>query len=69
MFELFGGYEASFGLYYIDLEDPTLRRQPKLSSVWYSNFLNNKTMDSKITLKIEDNSSVFSNTPLMHASS
>ncbi|WJX49050.1 hypothetical protein P8452_35537 [Trifolium repens] len=69
VFELLGGYEASYGLYYIDLEDPTLRRQPKLSSVWYSNFLNNRTMDSKITLKIEDNSSVFSNTPLMHTSS
>ncbi|PNY16231.1 beta-glucosidase 11-like protein [Trifolium pratense] len=68
VFELLGGYKASFGLYYIDLEDPTLRRQPKLSSVWYSNFLNNRTMDSKITLKIEDNSSAVSNTPLMHAS-
>jgi beta-glucosidase len=69
VFELLVGYEASYGLYYIDLEDPTLRRQPKLSSVWYSNFLNNRTMDSKITLKIEDNPSVFSNTPLMHTSS
>ena len=57
-FELLGGYEASYGLYYIDLEDPTLRRQPKLSSVCYSNFLNNKTIDSKITMKIEKNSSV-----------
>jgi len=64
VFELLGGYEASYGLYYIDLEDPTLRRQPKLSSVWYSNFLNNRTIDSKITMKIEENSSVLSNTPL-----
>ncbi|CAK8574754.1 unnamed protein product [Lathyrus sativus] len=64
-FELLSGYESSFGLYYIDLNDPTLRRQPKLSSVWYSNFLNNKTMDSKITMKIEEHSSI-SNTPLMH---
>ncbi|XP_058728978.1 beta-glucosidase 11-like [Vicia villosa] len=66
VFELLGGYESSFGLYYIDLKDPTLRRQPKLSSVWYTNFLNNRIMDSKITMKIEENSSI-SNTPLMHA--
>lgn len=64
VFELLGGYEASYGLYYIDLEDPTLRRQPKLSSVWYSNFLNNRTTDSVITMKIEENSSLLSNTPL-----
>ncbi|KAI4313395.1 hypothetical protein L6164_026381 [Bauhinia variegata] len=30
--ELFGGYETSFGLHYIDLDDPDLRRQPKLSA-------------------------------------
>ncbi|CAL5210844.1 unnamed protein product [Lathyrus oleraceus] len=68
VFELQSGYEASFGLYYIDFEDPTLRRQPKLSALWYSNFLNNKTMDinSKITMNIEENSSVLSNTPLLH---
>ncbi|XP_058734426.1 beta-glucosidase 11-like [Vicia villosa] len=65
VFELLGGYEASYGLYYIDMKDPTLKRQPKLSSVWYTNFLNNRTMDSKITMKIEKNSSI-SNTPLMH---
>ncbi|CAK8574758.1 unnamed protein product [Lathyrus sativus] len=67
VFELLGGYESSFGLYYIDLKDPTLRRQPKLSSVWYSNFLNNRIMDSRIAMKIEENSSI-SNTFLMHAS-
>ncbi|KAI5392633.1 variant 6, putative beta-glucosidase 5, partial [Lathyrus oleraceus] len=68
VFELLYGYEKSFGLYYIDLKDPTLRRQPKLSSVWYSNFLNNRTMDSKISMKIEENSFLLSpNPPLMHA--
>ncbi|XP_058729103.1 beta-glucosidase 11-like isoform X2 [Vicia villosa] len=68
VFELQSGYEASFGLYYIDFEDPTLRRQPKLSALWYSSFLNNKTMDidSEIAMRIEENSSVLSNTPLMH---
>ncbi|CAK8574740.1 unnamed protein product [Lathyrus sativus] len=68
VFELLYGYKKTFGLYYIDLKDPTLRRQPKLSSVWYSNFLNNRTMDSKISMKIEENSYVLSpNTSLMHA--
>jgi beta-glucosidase len=31
-FELLGGYEVSYGLYYIDMKDPSLRRQPKLSA-------------------------------------
>ncbi|CAL5210697.1 unnamed protein product [Lathyrus oleraceus] len=66
VFELLYGYEKSYGLYFIDMKDPTLRRQPKLSSVWYSNFLNNRIMDSKITMKIEEKSSI-SNTSLMHA--
>ncbi|XP_027191935.1 beta-glucosidase 11-like [Cicer arietinum] len=66
VFELIEGYELSYGLYYIDFEDPTLRRQPKLSAKWYSNFLNNRTMDSKITMKMNENSSLFSNAPLMH---
>ncbi|CAL9000629.1 unnamed protein product [Prunus brigantina] len=30
--ELLNGYESSFGLYYIDLDDPDLKRQPKLSA-------------------------------------
>lgn len=66
VFELLSGYESSFGLYYIDLEDPTLKRQPKLSAVWYTNFLNNRTMDSKVTMEIEKNASVLFNTPLLH---
>ncbi|XP_048324412.2 beta-glucosidase 11 isoform X1 [Ziziphus jujuba] len=38
-FELLDGYESSYGLYYIDLDDPDLVRQPKLSAYWYSHFL------------------------------
>ncbi|KAG0457154.1 hypothetical protein HPP92_021997 [Vanilla planifolia] len=37
--ELFQGYEASFGLYYVDFNDKERRRYPMLSSQWYSNFL------------------------------
>ncbi|KAK9136880.1 hypothetical protein Sjap_007474 [Stephania japonica] len=39
LFELFSGYEFSYGLYYVDLDDPNLTRYPKLSAVWYSGFL------------------------------
>ncbi|XP_010474866.1 PREDICTED: beta-glucosidase 11 isoform X2 [Camelina sativa] len=39
VFELFGGYEKSYGLYYVDFKDPNLKRTPKLSAHWYSSFL------------------------------
>ena len=69
MLELLSGYKSSFGLYYIDLEDPTLRRQPKLSAEWYSNFLNRRTMDPMVTMKIEKNPSVLFNASLLHSAS
>nr|XP_025659950.1 hydroxyisourate hydrolase isoform X2 [Arachis hypogaea] len=39
VFELLDGYNASFGLYYVDRDDPKLKRYPKLSAEWYGNFL------------------------------
>ncbi|OVA00215.1 Glycoside hydrolase [Macleaya cordata] len=39
LFELLNGYRSSFGLYFVDLNDPDLKRYPKLSAHWYSNFL------------------------------
>ncbi|KAJ8898595.1 hypothetical protein K2173_004208 [Erythroxylum novogranatense] len=39
LFELLDGYESAYGLFYVDLDDPELRRQPKLSAHWYSNLL------------------------------
>ncbi|XP_027161502.1 beta-glucosidase 11-like isoform X1 [Coffea eugenioides] len=42
--ELMGGYTTSFGLYYVDLDDKQLRRYPKLSAHWYSNFLRGRTI-------------------------
>ncbi|XP_050203990.1 beta-glucosidase 11-like [Mercurialis annua] len=39
IFELLGGYEPCFGLYYVDIDDPELKRYPKLSAHWYSHFL------------------------------
>ncbi|MED6199484.1 Beta-glucosidase 11 [Stylosanthes scabra] len=61
VFELLGGFETTYGLYYIDLKDPTLRRQPKLSSLWYSNFLNNRTMDPMVAIQMEKNSPLLIN--------
>ncbi|CAJ1806474.1 unnamed protein product [Sphenostylis stenocarpa] len=63
-YELVGGYEQSYGLYYVDMNDPNLRRQPKLSAEWYSNFLKRKPLDSKITKEIAKN--VLSHDTLLH---
>lgn len=46
VFELFDGYDAGYGLYYVDMEDPNLKRYPKLSAHWYSDFLKGKTVGS-----------------------
>ncbi|XAR58445.1 hypothetical protein NMG60_11013836, partial [Bertholletia excelsa] len=37
LFELLDGYDSSYGLYFVDLDD--LKRYPKLSANWYANFL------------------------------
>ncbi|KAH1214579.1 Hydroxyisourate hydrolase [Glycine max] len=39
LFELLAGYKSSFGLYYVDRDDPELKRYPKLSAKWYKWFL------------------------------
>ncbi|KAI3962639.1 hypothetical protein MKW92_041819 [Papaver armeniacum] len=49
-FELLDGYTSNFGLYYVDMiNDPDLKRYPKLSAHWYSNFLKGR---NKITSTI-----------------
>ncbi|KAE9622257.1 putative beta-glucosidase [Lupinus albus] len=60
------GYKECFGLFYIDFEDPSLRRKPKLSAEWYSSFLNKRTMNTKFHMVIEKNTDVLSNTLLQH---
>ncbi|CAJ1806497.1 unnamed protein product [Sphenostylis stenocarpa] len=64
-FELVGGYEVSYGLYYVDMNDPNLRRQPKLSAEWYSNFLKGKPMHQKTTEEIAKN--VLSHDTILHS--
>ena len=46
--ELLDGYESSYGLYYIDLDDPEIKRQPKLSAHWYSKFLKNENFTAHL---------------------
>lgn len=39
VFELLSGYKSRLGLYYVDFEDEKRPRKPKLSALWYRNFL------------------------------
>ena len=53
LFELLAGYDTSYGLYYVDLNDKDLKRYPKLSAHWYSNFLKGKTSSSNVAIEVE----------------
>ncbi|XP_043708508.1 beta-glucosidase 22-like isoform X1 [Telopea speciosissima] len=48
VYELFYGYQSSYGLYYVDFNSPDLERYPKLSAHWYSNFLKGRRRRSNI---------------------
>ncbi|KAK4790838.1 hypothetical protein SAY86_031251 [Trapa natans] len=63
VFELLDGYRSSFGLYYVDLDDPNRKRYSKLSARWYTHFLKGDTA-SFIKL-IQDESSSFSHNHVM----
>ncbi|KAK6272519.1 hypothetical protein POUND7_009602 [Theobroma cacao] len=56
VFEMLDGYESSYGLYYVDMDDPDLRRYPKLSAKWYSEFLKGKSMDRNGVIQLNDTS-------------
>ncbi|XP_028772910.1 beta-glucosidase 11 isoform X1 [Neltuma alba] len=60
LLEIITGYQTSYGLYYIDLNDPNLKRQPKLSAKWYSDFLHNRSMNPKITTELEKSAPMLS---------
>ncbi|RVX20607.1 Beta-glucosidase 22 [Vitis vinifera] len=53
--ELLDGYGSCFGLYYVDLDDPDLKRYPKLSAHWYSGFLKGENVSSDGAIGIEKN--------------
>ncbi|KAK6940988.1 Glycoside hydrolase family 1 [Dillenia turbinata] len=55
LFELLDGYGSSFGLYYVDFNDKDLRRTPKLSAHWYSNFLKGNGIGSHAEIQVEKN--------------
>ncbi|XP_039119247.1 beta-glucosidase 22-like isoform X2 [Dioscorea cayenensis subsp. rotundata] len=44
VFEYLSGYQSRFGLYFVDFDDKELKRIPKLSAHWYSNFLKVKNI-------------------------
>ncbi|KAL5795606.1 hypothetical protein ACOSQ2_000426 [Xanthoceras sorbifolium] len=60
VFELLDGYESSYGLYYVDLDDQDLKRYPKLSAHWYSQFLKGRTSNKNGPFKLVKNLSGFS---------
>ncbi|XWS31722.1 hypothetical protein CRYUN_Cryun23aG0100300 [Craigia yunnanensis] len=58
--EILDGYRSSFGLYYVDLDDPDLKRQPKLSSYWYSHFLKGGSVSPDKVIELKTNFSALS---------
>jgi hypothetical protein len=55
VFEMLDGYKSGFGLYYVDLDDPDLKRQPKLSAHWYKHFLKGEHVSSHGFIELEKN--------------
>ena len=45
---------------FVDLDDPDLKRQPKLSAHWYSNFLKGKNISSDEYIELKKNISAVS---------
>ncbi|XP_045831956.1 hydroxyisourate hydrolase-like isoform X1 [Trifolium pratense] len=64
VFELLDGYSASYGLYYVDRNDPELKRYPKLSAKWYKWFLMGRTSSIELVENEKDPSLVSNLGPL-----
>lgn len=64
LFEVLFGYEYSFGLYYVDFNDPNRTRYAKLSQKWYSGFLKGKnvTIDDEQNQLPKNMTSILANT-------
>ncbi|KAL3718510.1 hypothetical protein ACJRO7_003610 [Eucalyptus globulus] len=65
VFELLDGYQSGYGLYYVDLDDPELRRYPKLSAKWYSRFLKGGSITPDGGIELEGNRSSLSSAQAM----
>ncbi|OMO63823.1 Glycoside hydrolase, family 1 [Corchorus capsularis] len=59
--ELLDGFQSGYGFYYVDLDDPELKRQPKLSSYWYSHFLKGGSLSPDHFIQLKNNFSATSN--------
>ncbi|XP_039685762.1 hydroxyisourate hydrolase isoform X2 [Medicago truncatula] len=59
-FELLDGYKSIYGLYYVDRNDPELRRYPKLSAKWYSQFLKGTRSSLVGAIELNNDSSLVS---------
>ncbi|RCV24089.1 hypothetical protein SETIT_5G056800v2 [Setaria italica] len=42
LYELTGGFNTTYGLYYVDFADKELKRYPRRSAIWYTDFLNGR---------------------------
>jgi beta-glucosidase len=60
VFELLDGYRSSYGLYYVDRNDPELRRYPKLSAKWYKQFLKGTRSSLVGVIELKNNPSLVS---------
>ncbi|GMH08794.1 hypothetical protein Nepgr_010634 [Nepenthes gracilis] len=60
VFEIMDGYRSSYGLYYVDLDDPNLTRYPKFSQHWYSAFLKGASIPSDDVIRLGKNSDTLS---------
>ncbi|KAF7804855.1 hydroxyisourate hydrolase-like isoform X1 [Senna tora] len=60
LFELLDGYESGYGLYYVDRNDPDLKRYPKLSAHWYARFLRGTTTSRIGTIQLDKDPSLLS---------
>ncbi|KAJ4824302.1 hypothetical protein Tsubulata_029360 [Turnera subulata] len=58
LLELLDGYGSSYGLYYVDLGDPELKRYPKPSAHWYTHFLKGKPISPDGIFKFGEDSSI-----------
>jgi beta-glucosidase len=58
------GYGSSYGLNYVDLDDPDLKRYPKLSAKWYSKFLKGRSINLDEVIELEKNASPLSQSHL-----